>query len=158
MKNVRKASKVIGQIAYGVVSVALLLISFIMMGVALWDVWNALHDRTQLVTALLDSIGFIVIAMAVFDVSKFLVEEEVLGRNETESPREESARLTRFLVIITIAVSLEALVFIFNSAKKDISTLIYPTFLLFADIFMVLSLGVYHKLTKDKDTAPASGK
>ncbi len=156
MKNVRKVSKVIGQIAYGVVSLALLLISFIMMGVALWDVWNALHDRTKLVTALLDSIGFIVIAMAVFDVSKFLVEEEVLGRTDAKSPKEERERLTRFLVIITIAVSLEALVFIFNSAKTDISTLIYPTFLLFADILMVISLGVYHKLTKE--SAPASSE
>lgn len=36
-------------------------------------------------------------------------------------------------MIITIAISLEALVFIFNAAKTDISTLIYPTCLLIAD-------------------------
>jgi hypothetical protein len=149
MKKVSSVSKLVGQIAYGVVSISLFLISFIMMGVALWDVWNALQDRTKLVTALLDSIGFIVIAMAVFDVSKFLVEEEVLGSLEKESPMEQRARLMRFLVIITIAISLEALVFIFNTAKTDIRTLIYPTLLLIADVLMVISLGVYHRLTRD---------
>lgn len=143
-------SKIVGRIIYGVVSLSLAIISFIMIGVALWDIWATIEERSKLVPALLDSIGFIVIAMAVFDVSKFLVEEEVLGRVEKESPTEERARLTRFLVIITIAISLEALVFIFNSAKKDIGTLIYPTLLLIADTLMVLSLGVYHKLTQDR--------
>ncbi|HKI73233.1 MAG TPA: hypothetical protein VJ998_01230 [Pseudomonadales bacterium] len=149
MENAKTASTIIGRIAYGVVSLSLMLISFIMIGVALWDIWNTIQERNKLIPALLDAIGFIVIAMAVFDVSKFLLEEEVFGADRKESPSEERARLTRFLMIITIAISLEALVFIFNAAKTDISTLIYPTFLLLADILMVLSLGLYHKLTHE---------
>lgn len=149
MVNAKIISSTVGQIAYGVVSIALMIISFIMVGVALWDIWNTIQEKNKLIPALLDAIGFIVIAMAVFDVSKFLLEEEVFGANKKESPSEERARLTRFLIIITIAISLEALVFIFNAAKKDISTLIYPTFLLIADILMVITLGLYHKLTHE---------
>jgi putative Mn2+ efflux pump MntP len=57
----------------------------------------------------------------------------------------------KFLVIIAIAVSLEALVFIFDAGKKDISNLIYPTFLLIAAVLVVVGLGVYQKLTQKEE-------
>ena len=60
----------------------------------------------------------------------------------------------RFLVIITIAISLEALVFIFNAARQNMRSLIYPTFLLVSDILLIIGLGVYYKLTCD--VAPKS--
>lgn len=149
MNNPNDFSNIIGRLAYGVISISLMFISFIMIGSALWDIWSNIAEKNKLMGALLNGINLIVISMAVFDVSKFLIEEEVFGRKEKESPYEERMRLTRFLVIITIAISLEALVFIFDAAKTDIRTLVYPTFLLFADIAMVFGLGVYHKLTRE---------
>jgi hypothetical protein len=70
--------------------------------------------------ALLDSIGLIVIAMAVFDVSKFLLEEEVFRIRDKGSLPDARERLTKFLVIIAVAVSLEALVF-FSPRQNRIS-------------------------------------
>jgi len=120
-----------------------------MMIVAIWDIWTAFSEKTKLLTALLDSIGLIVIAMAVFDVSKFLLEEEVFHDRDKGSLPDVRGRLTKFLVIISVAVSLEALVFIFSTAKQDISKLIYPTFLLVAAVMMVISLGIYQKLSRE---------
>lgn len=105
----------------------------------------------MLVKALLDAIGLIVIGMAVFDVSKFLMEEEVLSSSGTKSPAKQRETLLKFLVIISIAVSLEALVFVFDAGKKDIAMLIYPTFLLIASVLVVVGLGVYQKLTQSDD-------
>ncbi len=102
----------------------------------------------MLIKALLDAIGLIVIGMAVFDVSKFLLEEEVLSGSGTKSPAKQRETLLKFLVIISIAVSLEALVFVFVAGKKDIAMLIYPTFLLIASVFVVVGLGIYQKLTR----------
>ncbi len=48
-----------------------------MMSVALWGIWVSVYEKTLLLAALLDAIGLIVIGMAVFDVSKLLLEEEV---------------------------------------------------------------------------------
>ena len=153
-----KIAEYIGRILYSLVSISLGLISIVMIGVGLYDVWIALHDKKELVTALLDAIGFIVIALAVFDVSKFLLEEEVFKGRELASPKQARETLTKFMVIISIAVSLEALVFIFESAKKDITTLIYPTFLLFAAIALVVGLGVYQKLSRQvESTANTKG-
>lgn len=148
MNQAKNLSELLGRTVYALISLSLCVISLTMMGVALWGIWISVHEKTLLVTALLDAIGLIVIGMAVFDVSKFLLEEEVYKSNDVQSLAKERGTLLKFLVIISIAVSLEALVFIFDAGKKDISMLIYPTFLLIAAVLLVISLGVYQKLTQ----------
>lgn len=148
MNQAKNLSGLLGRIIYSLISLSLCVISLTMMGVALRGIWVSVHEKTQLVTALLDAIGLIVIGMAVFDVSKFLLEEEVYKSDDVQSLAKERGTLLKFLVIISIAVSLEALVFIFDAGKKDISMLIYPTFLLIAAVLLVISLGVYQKLTQ----------
>lgn len=151
MNKMQDISDWIGRAVYGLISLSLGIISLTMMGVALWDIWLSIHGDTLLVTALLNAIGLIVIGMAVFDVSKFLLEEEVFRSSATKSPAKQRGTLLKFLVIIAIAVNLEALVFVFDAGTKDITMLIYPTFLLIAAIVVVVGLGVYQKLTRDDD-------
>ena len=43
--------------------------------------------------------------------------------------------LTRFMVIVSIAVSLDDLVFVFDAAKKDVTTPIYPVSFLSAAFY-----------------------
>lgn len=151
MIKTKNISDWIGRAVYGIISLSLVVISLTMMGVALWDIWLSVHEKTLLVKALLNAIGLIVIGMAVFDVSKFYLEEEVFSSSSTKSPEKQRETLLKFLVIIAIAVSLEALVFIFDAGTKDMTMLVYPTFLLIAAILVVVGLGVYQKLTRDED-------
>lgn len=151
MSELRKYSDWIGRFFYGLIGLSLTLISIVIMVVAIWEIWVSVHEKSLLVKALLDAIGLIVIGMAVFDVSKFLIEEEVILSGGTKTPAKQRATLLKFLVIISIAVSLEALVFIFDAGKKDITNLIYPTFLLVAAVLVVVGLGVYQKLTCGKN-------
>lgn len=150
MSGMNNIADQIGRVVYGLIGISLCLISLTMMVVALWGVVVSVHEKTIFVKALLDAIGLIVIGMAVFDVSKFLLEEEVLHSSGTKSPAKQRETLLKFLVIISIAVSLEALVFIFDAGKKEIRNLIYPTFLLIAAVLVVVGLGVYQKLTRDE--------
>jgi uncharacterized membrane protein YidH (DUF202 family) len=151
MSGIEDISDRMGRVVYGLIGLSLGLISLTMIAVAIWDVWVSVHEKTLLVKALLDAIGLIVIGMAVFDVSKFLLEEEVFQSVGKESPVKQRETLIKFLVIIAIAVSLEALVFIFDAGKKEISNLIYPTFLLIAAVLVVIGLGVYQKLTRNEE-------
>jgi uncharacterized membrane protein YidH (DUF202 family) len=151
MAKIKQYSDWIGRFFYGLIGLSLAVISLTIMVVALWDIWVSVHEKTLLVNALLDAIGLIVIGMAVFDVSKFLIEEEVFNAGGSKTPIKQRETLLKFLAIIAIAVSLEALVFIFDAGKKDISTLIYPTFLLISAILVVIGLGVYQKLTRNEE-------
>jgi len=149
-----RLSEKVGAIIYFLVAISLAVISLTMMGVAVHDIWFAFNEKKALVTALLDAIGFIVIAMAVFDVSKFLLEEEVFKDRELGESKEARETLTKFMEIISIAASLEALVFIFVAAKRDMAMLVYPTFLLIAVVMLVIGLGVYQKLSRDVESSP----
>lgn len=140
----------ISRTVYGLISLSLGIISLTMIVYALYDIWASLHEKTLLTKALLDAVGFIVIGTAIFDVSRFLMEEEVFKVHGEETAIKQRVILIKFLVIIIIAVTLEALVFVFSSAKKDISLLVYPTFLLLTSVMLVIGLGVYQKMTLEE--------
>ncbi len=140
----------ISQTVYGLISLSLGVISLAMIVSSLYSIWTSLHEQMLFTKALLDAVGFIVIGTAIFDVSRFLMEEEVFKVHGGETSMKQRMILIKFLVIIIIAISLEALVFVFSAAKKDISLLVYPTFLLLTAVMLVIGLGVYQRMTKEE--------
>ena len=99
--------------------------------------------------ALLASIGYVVIAMAVFDVAKYFVEEEVIRGREMRSAGEARRSLTKFISTISIAVFIEGLVLVFRVSGENIQDLAYPTALLITAIVIVVGLGAYQHLSAD---------
>lgn len=132
---------------YTLAGTLLILVSFAMILVALWNVVQALRTG-RVVGPVLDAISFIVIAIAVLDVGKYLMDEEVFRDRELGSPSEARRALTKFLAILIIALSLEALMFVFESGKEDVRTLIYPTALLLGVGLLVVALGLYQRFSK----------
>jgi len=147
MSRFKSFPSIISLIMFALISLFLSLISLAMIVLALINIHTSISDKTLFAKSLLDAVGLIVIGMAVFDVSKFLLEEEVIKSHEEITAATQKTTLSKFLIIIAIAVSLEALVFIFNAGKQDISLLIYPALLLGAVSLLIISLAVYYKIT-----------
>ena len=143
----------VATIIYMIASSALFLISVLLVIYGVWEVIYAIYQGRPYVNVALDAIGLIVISMAVFDISKYLYEEHVVSDRELRSAREARETLTTFLVIIAIAVTLEALVFIFQTGSTDISKLLYPTGLLVASVFLIVGLGWYQRLSTHAETS-----
>ncbi len=98
--------------------------------------------------SLLDCVGYAVIAIAVFDVSKYILEEEVIDPAEMRHTGQARRSITKFISTISIAVFLEALVAVFEASKApDVSTMLYPTLLLLSGVAMIVGLGVYQRLS-----------
>ncbi|MGH8727871.1 MAG: hypothetical protein ACREV9_06900 [Burkholderiales bacterium] len=142
-----KIHELVSSVFYVLASLVFTLFSIAMFVYAIWDVWNSLDKGADLIFVILDSVGLLVVAVAVFDVAKFLMEEQVLRQKEVRTPEESKKQLTKFMTIIAIAVSLEALVIVFVASKTDVTTLIYPTLLLLAAVAIVVGLGYYQKLS-----------
>ena len=100
-------------------------------------------------TALLAAIGYVVIAMAVFDVAKYFIEEEVIRGREMRGAAETRRSLTKFISTIAIAVFIEGLVLVFKVSKENVTDILYPTALLVTAIAIVIGLGVYQRLSAD---------
>jgi len=123
----------LGLVVYGAVEVA-------GIGRASW------HDAGGV---LLAAIGYVVIAMAVFDVAKYFIEEEVIRARELRHAAEARRSLTKFVSTISIAVFIEGLVMVFQASRNDLPQMVYPTALLFVAIVIVVGLGVYQRLSAD---------
>lgn len=104
---------------------------------------------TQAGTGLLESIGYVVIAMAVFDVAKYFVEEEVIRGREMRLASEARRSLTKFISTIAIAVFIEGLVMVFREGGQDVTMILYPAGILLMGVVIILGLGVYQRLSAD---------
>lgn len=146
---------------YAVVSVVLMGIAITLIGYAVWQAVVAILSYQRAVPAMLAAIGLIVISIAVLDVGKYLMEEEVLRDRELRSAIEARQTLTKFMVIICIAVSLESVVQIAKVDDSDLQSLIFPAVLLLSAVAVMVGLGIYQKLSaaiEAKDHAsPPSG-
>jgi hypothetical protein len=132
---------------FGAAGAVLVLLATGLVAIGIFQVVATLvAAQAALPQRLLTAVGYVVISIAVFDVAKYLLEEEVIRERELRQAREVRRSLTRFTATVLIAVFLEAIVLIFKVAEDDISLIIYPTLLLFAGVAMLLGLGVFQRM------------
>lgn len=134
---------------YFVISGAFVLIAMLLVGAALWNAAETLLNRGEAVDALLSAVGLIVIAMAATDVGKYLFDEEVVRERELRSAVEARQSLTKFMVIICIAVALEGLVQIARVSQASLDALLPAALLILTAVAVMVGLGVYQKLSGD---------
>jgi hypothetical protein len=109
--------------------------------------------RGEFISIMLQSVGAIVIAVAIIDVAKYMIEEEVYRSKELRSLREAREIITKIIVILSIAIGIEGLVYIFKAGIEDITLLIYPAILVAISVALIIGLGVFHKLSSEAETA-----
>ena len=74
---------------------------------------------------MLEAIGMLTIAVAAFELSQTVVEEEILRESKLAAPTRVRRFLSRFLVVVVVAASIEMLIAIFNALHEDSSRLIH---------------------------------
>jgi hypothetical protein len=142
---VQAVFQLLSRLLYIVVTVALFALAFTFIVYAGWSIYFALATQANVLPAMLHAVSLVVIALAVSDVGKFLLQEELDGERDLETTGEVRRTLTKFLTII-IAASLHALVFMFEAGRERIEALIYPSALLLAVAVLVAVLGLYQRL------------
>ncbi len=141
---------ILSRTAFGIASTVLMLLALALVSYGLIDLIASLskpwHEGAD---AVLRAIGYVVIAVAVFDVAKYFVEEEIIRNREMRLASEARRSLTKFISTIAIAVFIEGVVIVFQVSKQDVEKMLYPAALLVVAILIVLGLGVYQRLSAD---------
>lgn len=101
--------------------------------------------------SLLNVVGYLIVAIALFDVAKYFFEEEVPAGREKRTAADTRRGLTKFLSTIIIAIFLEALVLLFETAREDAAQVVYPALLVGAGCVALISLGVFQRLSADAE-------
>ncbi|WP_321778981.1 PDC sensor domain-containing protein [Sulfurimonas sp.] len=93
------------------------------------------------------------LSLAIFDLAKTLIEEEILGRHKEQNISGPHKTMVKFLGSIIIALSIEALMLVFKFAITDPEKLIYATYIIGGVAVLILSLAVYIKFTKVRNSS-----
>ncbi|HWM46484.1 MAG TPA: GNAT family acetyltransferase [Xanthobacteraceae bacterium] len=124
----------------------LMLLALVLLVVAVWDVVIAIQSST-VTNVIMDAIGLLIIGFAIVETGKFIAEEELFRQRELGSASESRRSLTKFVTIIVIAASLEALVMTFKAGQTDLSYALYPALLFVAAMLGLVCLGIYQWLS-----------
>jgi hypothetical protein len=136
------------RLAFGAACAILMLVSLML---SLYGIFTVIHSLTspfdRIGLALLEAVGYVVISIAVFDVAKYFIEEEVIRGREMRLASEARRSLTKFVSTIIIAVFIEGLVQVFSATKEDAPQTLFPGFLLIVGVISLLGLGAYQWLS-----------
>jgi len=136
-----------GMFAFALIAVALLLFSH---GIKSFFI-NEITVSHLVIDDMFKATILITLALAIFDLAKTLIEEEILGRHKEQNISGPHKTMVKFLGSIIIALSIEALMLVFKFAITDPEKLMSATYIIGGVAVLILSLAVYIKFTKVKN-------
>ncbi len=103
----------------------------------------------------LDSIFKPIIALtlgiAIFDLAKTILEQEVFFKSYSRDSKVETKMITKFLITIIVALSIEALMVVFKIAIKDYDKMINALYLISGVSMIIIALSVFIYFTQKKE-------
>lgn len=133
---------------YAMVSLALFIIIYSLYGFVQSFILH--HDFT------LDSIFKPIIALtlgiAIFDLAKTILEQEVYFKSYSRNSKVDTKMVTKFLITIIIALSIEGLMVVFKIAIENYTEMINALYLITGISFIIVALSLFIFLTNKKNT------
>lgn len=141
--------------AIGYLAIVLL---FICCGVALvvfaaGEIWRGISPAAEIAlsgrfNAILEGIGLLTIAVAALELGQTILEEEVQRESHMSAPTRVRRFMSRFLVVIVVALGIETLVAVFQFAHDDPGRLPAASSIGYAAGAILLAWGVFIHLNK----------
>lgn len=134
---------------------------FICCGLALiffaaMELWHGLNPSESLTmrgrfNSILEGIGILTIAVVALELGQTILEEEVLRKVQVSAPTRVRRFLSRFMVVVVVALSIECLVTVFELAHEDPSRLPQAAAIGVAAGVLLAAWGVFIKLNKSAE-------
>lgn len=137
----------LASVVYAAAALSMVAISVGLITVSLARVYAAFLDHESAEGVLLEAVSSLVISVAILDVAKYVMEEEVLRSRELRNPSEAREAVTKFMVIIALVVAIEGIVLVFELGNSQPELLLYPILLLAMSVVIVVGLGVFQRLS-----------
>lgn len=123
---------------------------------AVLELWHGINPSAVLplrerFNAVLESIGLLTIAVVALELSQTILEEEVQREVQVSSPTRVRRFLSRFMVVIIVALSIETLVAVFEFAHEDASRLPHAATIGIAAGVLLAAWGIFIRLNKSAE-------
>jgi hypothetical protein len=118
---------------------------------AVFELWQGINPSAEgplreRLNAVLESIGLLTIAVVALELGQTILEEEVLRKIHVSAPTRVRRFLSRFMVVVTVALSIESLVAVFQLVHEDPERLPQAASIAIAAAALLASWGIFIKL------------
>jgi hypothetical protein len=149
----------LSRLLFVLIALALYALSISMVIAGAWQLVLGAFGGQVGIYNLMNGVGLLIVSLAIVDVAKFVVEENVVRERELRSPGEARRSLTKFMTIIIIALSLESVVGIFEAGReKNFQEMIYPAAVMVVAVLAVVGLGTFQYLSRLSQAEPPTGE
>lgn len=132
---------------HGVVAVLFSGISLLLMWVAAKTAWLAISGDDTANEAI-EAIGLLAVSVVALQIAQTIVEEEVIRDSHVSAPTRVRRYLSRFLVVVVVALSIEGLVATFKALHEDPLLLPHAASVLASAALLLIGWGVFIKLNR----------
>jgi len=137
--------------SYAIFAFTLMAISLLLFTHAIQDFFTQeIGFEALSISSMFKATILLTLSLAIFDLAKTLIEEEVLGQHKEHDISGPHKTMVKFLGSIIIALSIEALMLVFKFAITDPDKLMYAIYIMGGVSLLLISLATYIKFTKNK--------
>ena len=112
--------------------------------------WSAVVAGLDLHGAqgIIEAVGLLAAAVVALQIAQTITEEEVIRDAQISAPTRARRYLSRFLVVVLVALVIESLVATFKAVHEDPRQLMYAAAILFASGVLLACWGVFIRLNR----------
>ncbi len=107
-------------------------------------------DRTA-AQGIIESIGLLAAAVVALQIAETIVEEEVIRDADISAPTRVRRFLSRFFVVVVVALAIEGLVATFKALHEDPAQLLYAASILIAVAALLAAWGLFVHLNRSAE-------
>ena len=123
----------------------------LLVALAVKTLWNAVTIAQQQVSQAIESIGILAIALVALEIAQTVVEEEVVRRAQVSAPTRVRRYLSRFLVVIVVALSIKYLVAVVRFLEGDPRLLWGASSIGIATAALLAAWGIFVRLNRSAE-------
>ena len=149
-------------IAYAAVALLFGLAALVLMGLAFIELWDAVRPGSELDIAAraataIETLGLLAVSLMGLEMSQTVVEEEVVRRVLVSAPTRVRRYLSRFLVVVVVALSIESLVSVVRALHERPETLPYAASVAVGAAAILAAWGVFVRLNRSVEELEPEG-
>ena len=132
---------------HGIIALLFIAISILLIWVSGHTAWVAMMGDDA-ANESIEAIGLLAIAIVSLQIAQTIIEEEVIRESHVSAPTRVRRYLSRFLVVVVVALSIEGLVASFKALHEDPLMLPHAASILIAAALLLAGWGVFIKLNR----------
>ena len=148
--------------AYAAVALLFAAAALVLMGFAFMELWEAVAPREGQALAVraataIESIGLLAVALVGLEMAQTVVEEEVVRRVHVSAPTRVRRYLSRFLVVVVVALAIESLVAVVQALHDRPETLPHAASVAVGAAALLAAWGVFVRLNRTVEELEPGG-